>query len=315
MTESGKPYKKPYLIIAGPTATGKTETAVALARMLGGAVISADSMQVYKYMDIGTAKPSLEERQGVTHYLIDELYPDEDYSAYDFQRLASRYAEGIRASGGYPIVCGGTGFYINALIKETRFDEHRADEAFRSFLYALADDKGPEALHEMLKSADPASALAIHPNNIKRVVRALEYHKLTGRPLSEHNAIMRKNPVKNAKIALLTMDRDLLYRRIDRRVDKMMAAGLESEVTSLLERGYGPGLVSMQGLGYKEMIKYLQGGWNLDEAVAAIKTGTRHFAKRQLTWFTRQLEGRWYNVCDYIGPEDLARAMIGDFML
>jgi tRNA dimethylallyltransferase len=295
----------PYIVVAGPTAAGKTAAAAELARIIGGEIISADSMQIYKYMDIGTAKPNSAEMKVIPHYLIDELYPDEPYSAYEFQKRAEACASDIRSRGKYPIVCGGTGFYINALINRTEFAEMKACAEYRNELYALDKD----TLHQMLTERDPSAASEIHPNNIKRVIRALEYFKQTGEPISSHNKTERSKTSENAKIALLTMDRQLLYNRINSRVDAMLEAGLEAETRGLLERGYDPSLTSMQGLGYKELIKYFNGEYGYAEAVEAVKAGTRHYAKRQLTWFSRQVSGKWFDAAAYKDSQALAESI------
>ncbi|MCL2703778.1 MAG: tRNA (adenosine(37)-N6)-dimethylallyltransferase MiaA [Defluviitaleaceae bacterium] len=308
----------PYIIIGGPTATGKTAAAVELALLIGGEVISADSMQVYKYMDIGTAKPTAEEMKGVPHRLIDELYPDEPYSAYEFKKRAASYAADARSRGKYPIICGGTGFYTNALINGTDFSDISPDIEFRGELYSLAEQDGAEALHRQLASCDPKAAEEIHPNNIKRVIRALEYFKQTGTPISAHNIKERQKTPENAKIAILSTDRHLLYNRINKRVDVMLEAGLEAEVRGLLKCGYAPGLVSMQGLGYKEIIRYINGLYSLDDAAEAIKTGTRHYAKRQLTWFTRQIypdNVSWYDISDFNDHKQLAERIARELYL
>lgn len=303
---------EPLIIIAGPTATGKTAAAAELCLQLGGEVISADSMQIYKYMDIGTAKPGDAEKRGVPHHLMDELYPDEAYSAYAFKSRAEALISDIRSRDKRPVICGGTGFYINALVNETDFVPMPADEAYRAELYALE----PDVLVSMLKECDPVSADQIHPNNIKRLVRALEFYKQTGQAISAHNARERgKAGQSHARFAILTMERSALYDRINKRVDDMVAAGLEHETRALLARGYAQGLVSMQGIGYKEMIRYIRGEYSLDDAVDAIKTGTRRYAKRQWTWFSRQLTNAdcsWYNVDDFNGPKDLAARIARD---
>ena len=281
--------KPKIIIIAGATATGKSDVAAALAQRMGGEVISADSMQIYKHMTIGTAKPSADEIRGVPHHLIDELLPDASYSAAIFQDMAKARIADITARGNVPIVCGGTGFYVNALLYETDFTETVTDETFREEMQAFAEANGAEALHARLAGIDPDAAAAIHANNIRRVIRALEYHAQTGRRISQHNeAQKQRESAYDAQSFLLTRDRALLYERIERRVDKMLAMGLVDEVKALLTMGYQASLPSMQGLGYKEIVRYLQGEYDLAEAVRVLKRDTRHFAKRQLTWFTHQ---------------------------
>ena len=277
------------LIITGPTACGKTAVSVEAAKLLNGEIISADSMQVYKGMDIGTAKVTPEETQGIPHYLIDELYPDEEFNVAVFQRYAKNYITDIKNRGKLPIIAGGTGFYINAVLYDNDFSgEKDAENDIRAELQALADKNGAEALHNMLRSVDPASADKIHPNNIKKVIRAIEFYRLNGRPISEHNAEEKQRTAAyNAKIFVLDMDRKRLYDRIEKRIDIMLEQGLLNEVENLLKK-YSPTLVSMQGIGYKEFVPYFNGECTLDEAVYTLKANTRHFAKRQLTWFRHQ---------------------------
>lgn len=298
--------KKPFVIIGGPTACGKTALSIELAKKINGEIISADSMQVYRYMDIGTAKVTEEEKQGVPHYLVDELYPDEEYNVMVFQQKAKAYMSEIWEKGKTPILVGGTGFYINALLFDNDFTETENDTSFREACYAQAEKEGTEALFARLKQVDPEYAQIIHANNVKRVSRALEYHFLTGEKFSAHNAVQKeKESPYNAAVIILTMEREKLYERINYRVDLMMEQGLLQEVKGLLDRGYDSGLVSMQGLGYKEFIPYFQGECTLEEAVEQLKKGTRHFAKRQLTWFRRQIDGLWVD----LSKADLQMAM------
>lgn len=288
--------KMPLIILTGPTAVGKTELSVRLAKEINGEIISADSIQVYRYMDIGSAKVTAEEMQGVRHYLIDELDPGEEFSIYIFQEKAKKYAEKIRASGKVPIIAGGTGFYIQSLLYDIDFTSQENDGEYRRELECLAAEKGNHYLHEMLRQADPQSADAIHENNVKRVIRALEYYKHTGKKISLHNEEQReKTSPYDFKYFVLNMDRKLLYERINRRVDLMMDQGLVGEVQKLKDMGYGRNLVSMQGIGYKEIYAYLEGEMSLEEAVDRMKRETRHFAKRQLTWFRREKEVEWVN--------------------
>ncbi|MBQ9092199.1 MAG: tRNA (adenosine(37)-N6)-dimethylallyltransferase MiaA [Anaerotignum sp.] len=296
--------KRPLIVIGGPTACGKTGFSIKLAKEIGGEIISADSMQVYKYMDIGTAKVTPEEADGVPHYLIDELDPDEEYNVMVFQQKAKAYMEQIWAKGKVPILVGGTGFYINALLYDNDFTETENDTSYREECYRLAQEQGPEVLYERLKEIDPEYADIIHANNVKRVTRALEYHYLTGQKFSEHNAQQKeKETPYDAAVIILTMDREKLYERIELRIDIMMEQGLLSEVKGLLDRGYTPDLVSMQGIGYKEFMPYFNGACTLEEAVTQLKTNTRRFAKRQLTWFRRQIEGLWVDMSKATGEE------------
>lgn len=290
--------KKPLIIIAGPTAAGKTKTSIALAKMTGGEIISADSMQVYRHMDIGSAKVMPKERQGVPHHLIDVLEPTEEFNVVRFQALAKEAMKEIYARGRIPVLVGGTGFYIQSVLYDIDFTENEGDPACRCELERLAAEQGNEALYRLLAEVDPESAETLHPNNVKRIVRALEYHRLTGRKISEHNQEQRgKSSPYDAYYFVLTMDRATLYQRIDRRVELMLEQGLVEEVVKLKEMGLTKNDVSMQGLGYKEILAYLEGETTLEEAVYTIKRDTRHFAKRQLTWFRREPEAVWID-CD-----------------
>ena len=296
--------KRPLIVIGGPTACGKTGFSIKLAKEIGGEIISADSMQVYRYMDIGTAKVTPEEADGVPHYLIDELDPDEEYNVMLFQQKAKAYMEEIWEKGKVPILVGGTGFYINALLYDNDFTETDNDTSYREECYKLAQEQGPEVLFERLKKIDPEYAANIHANNVKRVTRALEYHYLTGQKFSEHNAEQKeKETPYDAAVIILTMDREKLYERIELRIDLMMEQGLLEEVKGLLDKGYTPDLVSMQGIGYKEFIPYFNGECTLEEAVTQLKTNTRRFAKRQLTWFRRQIDGLWVDLSKATGEE------------
>ena len=286
--------QKPMIILTGPTAVGKSALSVELAKKINGAVISADSMQVYRHMDIGSAKITPEEMQGVTHYMIDELEPDEEFHVVRFVTMAKEYLKEIYADGKIPIIAGGTGFYIQALLYDIDFTEQQCDETYRRQLEDLAKEHGAEYLHGILREVDPASAEAIHANNIKRVIRALEFYHLSGKKISEHNETERqKQSPYNFAYFVLTDERAKLYERIDRRVDAMIEAGLVEEVKKLKSMGCSREMVSMQGLGYKEILAYLDGGCTLEEAVYIIKRETRHFAKRQLTWFKRERDVIW----------------------
>ncbi len=292
--------KKPMIILSGPTAVGKTALSIALAKRVNGAIISADSMQVYKYMDIGSAKIMPEEMGGIKHYLIDELEPSEEFNIVRFQQMAKSALNEIYASGRIPIIVGGTGFYIQALLYDIDFDNQDCNEAYRNELERFAKEHGNEALHARLQEIDPVSAEKIHANNVKRVIRALEFYKLTGKPISEHNeAEQKKDSPYNFAYFVLTDDRANLYKRIDKRVDIMMEQGLLSEVQKLKAMGFHRGMVSMQGLGYKEILDYLDGKCSLEEAVYIIKRETRHFAKRQLTWFRRERDVLWLDKAAY----------------
>lgn len=291
---------KPLVILAGPTAVGKTELSIRLAKRINGAIISADSMQVYKYMDIGSAKIMPDEMEGVKHYLIDELDPSDEFNIVRFQQMAKDALKEIYANGQIPIVAGGTGFYIQALLYDIDFTHQDSDEAFRKEMSDYAAEYGAEALHEKLKEIDPVSYKTIHANNTKRVIRALEYYRMTGQPISAHNEQEhQKVSPYNFAYFVLTDDRKHLYDRIDYRVDLMMKKGLVDEVKNLYDMGYHKDMVSMQGLGYKELLSYLDGECSLEEAVYIIKRETRHFAKRQLTWFRRERDAIWLDKSAY----------------
>ena len=299
------------VIICGPTACGKSAVSINLAQLIGGEIISADSMQIYKYMDIGTAKVTNAEMAGIPHYLIDELYPNDEYNIAVFKNRAAELITDIQSRSKVPIICGGTGFYINALLYNLDFDKnHDKNAEYRREMEAIAHCEGAARLHEMLREVDLAAAEAIDVNNVKRIIRALEYYKVHGAPISQHNAAQlekRAKPAYNAKVVVLHAARHLLYERINRRVDEMAANGLIAEVASLLDMGYSADLVSLQGLGYKEIAKYINGEYDLETALNAVKQGTRRFAKRQITWFKHQLPGAiWLDIDDFAGASDIA---------
>ena len=286
--------KKPLIILTGPTAVGKTAASIGLAKAVNGEIISADSMQVYRTMDIGSAKITLEEMDGVPHHLVDVLEPEEEFNVVRFQQMAKDAMEGIYKRGRIPVIVGGTGFYIQAVLYDIDFTESDGNPAYRRELEQAAAEKGPEYLHEQLEKIDPRSAEEIHAHNVKKVIRALEFYHQTGQKISEHNARQReKSSPYDSAYFVLTDDRAALYDRIDRRVDLMMELGLLDEVRRLKERGVKRESTAMQGLGYKELLAYLDGEYPLDEAVRIIKRDTRHFAKRQLTWFRRERDVIW----------------------
>ncbi|CUH92685.1 tRNA (adenosine(37)-N6)-dimethylallyltransferase MiaA [Herbinix luporum] len=303
--------KKPLIILTGPTSVGKTSLSIHLARAVNGEIISADSMQVYKYMDIGTAKITQEEMGGIPHYLISEFNPDEEFNVVKFQKYAKKYIDLIYKKNKIPILVGGTGFYIQALLYDIDFEEHTSDTSYREELTQLAKSKGSLYLHEMLANLDPNSAKAIHPNNVKRIIRALEYIKQTGEPISAHNEAQRmKESPYQYRYFVLTKDRTKLYEAINQRVDIMIEKGLVNEVRQLLDMGYNKEMVSMQGLGYKELIDYLEDNCSLDEAIYRLKRDTRHYAKRQLTWFKREKDVTWVNKDEFSSEDEIL-----DFML
>ena len=288
--------KRPLIVLTGPTAVGKTKLSISLAKAVNGEIISADSMQVYQYMDIGSAKIKKEEMQGITHYLIDVLRPDEEFHIVKFQQMAKEAMETIYAKGKIPILTGGTGFYIQAITKDIDFTEATQQDTYRTELEELATEKGAQHLHEMLVKVDPKAAEEIHPNNVKRVIRALEFFHQNGSPISKHNQEQKENQSPyNFAYFVLNAPRDLLYARIEQRIDEMLEEGLLEEVMKLKEMGFHRGMVSMQGLGYKEILAYLEDEYSLEEAIRILKRDTRHFAKRQLTWFRRETDVTWVN--------------------
>ena len=294
MSDEVKTEKTPLLIVAGPTATGKSDSAVELALRMNGEVISADSMQVYRGMDIGSAKVTVGEMRGVPHHLIDCADPSENWNVVRFQKEARRAVQDIASRGRLPMLCGGTGFYIQALLYDIDFTQMEENTPLRDRLSALAAEKGPEAVHALLLEKDPASAAAIHPNNLKRVIRAIEFMEESGGSIAAHNSQQReRESAYRSVFFVLTMDRARLYERIDRRVDIMMERGLVDEVAGLRAMGIQRDSTSMQGIGYKQIYGYLDGEYDLEEAVRLIKRDTRHFAKRQLTWFKREKDVIW----------------------
>ncbi len=297
--------KQKLIVLTGPTAVGKSNLSIALAKTIGGEIISADSMQVYKYMNIGTDKISPEKMDKVPHHLIDFLEPTEDFNVFEFQKLVKAAIEDIASRGHVPIIVGGTGFYIQAVLYDIDFTETDEDDSYRKELEERARTEGVHVLHEELRAVDPESAEAIHENNSKRVIRALEYYKKTGKPISEHNKEQheRTSPY-DFKYFVLTDDREVLYSRIDKRVDQMIDEGLETEVRELLKLGIPRTVTSMQGLGYREMFGYIDGEYDLERAIYLIKRNTRHFAKRQLTWFKREEDVIWIDKRDFDRNED-----------
>lgn len=286
--------KSPLIILTGPTAAGKTKLSIALAKAVNGEIISADSMQVYRNMNIGSAKIKPEEMCGVKHYLVDVLEPTEDFNVVLFQKYAKEAISEIYSKGKVPILVGGTGFYIQAVLYDIDFTQNDEDTMLRKELEELALKNGAQYLHNMLKECDPKAAEAIHANNIKRVIRAIEFNRQTGKLISEHNEHER---VKESPYAfcyfVLNDERAKLYQNIDKRVDMMLEEGLVDEVRGLMKMGCKRDSTAMQGLGYKEIISFLQNEISLEEAVYLIKRDTRHFAKRQLTWFRRERDVTW----------------------
>lgn len=303
--------KENLLIILGPTAIGKSDVAINVAKKIGGEIISADSMQIYKYMDIGTAKVKPEEMEGIPHYLIDIVYPDEEFTVADFKSQAKKYISKINNMNKIPVVVGGTGLYINSLVYDLNFTKVKSNEDFRKRYNELADRYGNEFIYDELCKVDMLSAKRINPKDRKRIIRALEIYYETGRPMSSfNNDFRRKNNNYNLLMVGLNTDRKLLYSRIEKRVDKMVESGLIHEVKKLLGMGYDKSLTSMQAIGYKEIVSFIEGEMQLDEAIKTLKRNTRRFAKRQLTWFRRDDRIRWIDTKDFKNVDE-----IGDFIL
>ncbi len=304
--------KKPLIVITGPTSVGKTENSIKLAKALNGEIISADSMQVYKYMDIGTAKITQGEMDGVRHHLIDCLEPTEEFNICLFKEMATKAIDDILSRGKMPIIVGGTGFYIQAVLKDVDFSEEDGDNQVRGELQKLANENGSEYMHQMLSEIDPKAAEAIHANNVKRVIRAIEFYRLTGKKISEHNETeAAKDSPYDYMYFVINNDREVLYKRIEDRIDIMLSEGLVEEVRRLKDMGCTKDMVSMKGLGYKEILAYLEGEISYDEAVYILKRDTRHFAKRQITWFKREKDVIWMNYPDYDNSkEKMLEAML-----
>ncbi|MCR4693883.1 MAG: tRNA (adenosine(37)-N6)-dimethylallyltransferase MiaA [Pseudobutyrivibrio sp.] len=303
---------KNLVILTGPTAVGKTSLSINLAKAINGEIISADCMQVYKDMDIGTAKVTKEEMEGVKHYLIDVIDPREDFHVVSFKSMVEDAMNEIYAKGKIPIICGGTGFYIQAILYDIQFSDQAVDLNYRQELEDFADKFGNEKLHEKLLAVDPESADSIPFQNRKRVIRALEYYRQTNEKFSVHNQLerQRKSPY-NFAYFVLNDDRELLYNRINRRVDIMMNKGLVAEVQSLYDQGLRRGITSMDGIGYKEIISYIEGEISLEDAVDLIKKNSRNYAKRQLTWFRREKEVIWLDKRELTSDQDLLSEIIG----
>ena len=298
--------QKPLIIITGPTASGKTALSIEIAKKINGEIISADSMQVYRGMDTGTAKATKEEMQGIKHYLIDEFEPWEEFNVAIFKERCNKYIQEIYSHNKIPVIAGGTGFYIQAVLYNIDFKQTKTDNAYREKLWDFANIYGACALHNELAKIDKASADAIHANNIKRVIRAMEYYHQTGTKISDHNEEehQKKSPY-SFKYFVLNLPRETLYSRINKRVDLMRMAGLEDEVRALMAKGCTKDMVSMQGLGYKEIINAIEQGEDINSAFEKIKQETRHFAKRQITWFKREKNTEWIEKDQFKTEEEL----------
>lgn len=288
------------IVLLGPTAVGKTKLSIALAQRLSTEIISGDSMLIYRGMDIGTAKPTTEEQAGITHHLIDILEPNEEYSVVDFQQQSSAIIKFLNNQGKIPILAGGTGLYVKALLEGYQFNEIPSDEAYRAYLTEIALQQGNEHLHALLVNVDPAAANRLHVNDLRRIIRSLEIHHLTQtgkyRPNADRTSLKQEELQYETIVIGLTMNRSLLYERINQRVDLMITAGLVEEVIKLLEKGLSVEAQSMQAIGYKEVLAYLQGKATLANTVQTIKQSTRNFAKRQLTWYRKMPYIQWFAV-------------------
>ncbi|WP_085524754.1 tRNA (adenosine(37)-N6)-dimethylallyltransferase MiaA [Tuberibacillus sp. Marseille-P3662] len=288
---------EPLLAIVGPTAVGKTDISIALAQALNGEIINGDAMQVYRDLSIGTAKIKNNEKQGISHHLLDILSPLDSYTAADFQHDVRRLIPDISGRGHLPIIVGGTGLYVKAATHRYQFTNDHQDPAYRKKLEDIALDQGNQVLHDRLNAVDPKSAEAIHPNNVRRVVRALEIYKQTGIPKSQQESDQQLQPLYDLTVIGLSLPRDILYERINHRVDQMMEHGLLEEARWLYDLEHH-GTQSAQGIGYKELFKYFDGEWNLETAIQKIKKHTRQFAKRQFTWFEHQMDVMWFDMTD-----------------
>lgn len=292
--------KIPIVILVGPTAVGKTDLSIQIAKNINGEIISADSMQIYKYMDIGSAKITEDEMNGVKHYLIDEITPDTEFSVSDFQKLAKKYIKEIYNKSKIPVIVGGTGLYINSLLYNLDFSKTISNIDYRNELTEKANKYGNEYIYDILKEVDPNSLSRIHLNDTKRIIRALEIYKETGKPMSHfYNNFRERNTDYDVAYIALNMERIKLYDRVNKRVDIMINNGLIEEVQNLLDKGFDKNLVSMQGLGYKEIVSYLEGVFSLDVAIEILKRDTRRYAKRQLTWFRRDENVHWVNIDNF----------------
>jgi tRNA dimethylallyltransferase len=307
------------IAVIGPTAVGKTKVSIDLAKKLQSEIISGDSMLVYKNMNIGTAKPSMEERCNIQHHLIDILQPSADFSVVEFKELASGHIKNINTQGKIPVLAGGTGLYVKALLEGYQFNPTPSDEHLRANLENLANQHGNQYLHNMLAKVVPSAAARLHPNDLRRVIRALEIYELSGDTISQQKLSAQPELLYNTIVIGLTMERSLLYSRINQRVDLMMAQGLVNEVAMLLESGLSTDCQSMQGIGYKEIVSHLQGKVDLATATDNIKQATRNFAKRQLTWYRKMPYIIWFDVnsfSNYDGMLDnIYKNLAGKFSL
>lgn len=302
--------KRQIVVIVGPTAVGKTEYSLMIARELNGEIVSADSMQIYKFMDIGSAKPTKVQLSTVRHYLVDEVDPRTPWSVAEYQKLAKCYIEHIFSMEKLPIVSGGTGLYVNSLLYDMDFSVTARQTGFREQLEQDAIIHGKEWLHDRLRQLDPAASERIHPNNLKKVIRAIEVYKTTGEGIPRFTQSFQKTEDYHWILIGLDRDRELLYDRIDQRVDALLQAGLIEEVNELLTMGLTEDNISMKGIGYKEIIGCLKGEYDREEAVRLIKRNTRHYAKRQITWFKRYPEIKWFHLSEIEQPEHTVQGIL-----
>ena len=296
------------IVIAGPTASGKTEYAIRLAQNTDGEIVSCDSMQLYKYMNIGSAKPTPEEQAAVKHWLVDEIDPREEFSVARYRDMAKDAINDILSRGKTPVIAGGTGLYLNSILYDMDFSDAEKDSEYRQTLMDEAELFGAEYLHKKLETVDPVKASKIHPNNVKRVIRALEGASM-GKGIAEFSELRTRTSDYDALLIGITRDRDVLYDRINRRVDIMVSQGLFKEVEELLEMGLQEEDISMKGIGYKEIIAYFDGVYSKEDAIEKIKQNTRHLAKRQMTWFRRYEDMHWINISE-LGEEGALREML-----
>jgi tRNA dimethylallyltransferase len=299
------------IVIVGPTAVGKTHVSVELAKKLNTEVISADSMQIYKGMDVGTAKITEEEKCGIIHHMIDIVNPDEDYSVSEFKNDAENIIDNLLIKNKIPVITGGSGLYVNSLIYDLDFSNAKSNEKLREYYTYYYKEHGEDALYDKLMKIDPASAEKIHKNNVKRVIRALEVYDITGKKFSDINTDIRKESNKYDCILIgLSMERKVLYERINQRVDEMLSNGLAEEVKTLIENGYDKNLVSMRGIGYKEIIDYIEGNTDLEETTYILKRNTRRFAKRQYTWFLKDKKVKWFSMDNLDGIDNTIKNIL-----
>ncbi|WP_312091198.1 tRNA (adenosine(37)-N6)-dimethylallyltransferase MiaA [Aminipila sp.] len=302
--------KREIIIIAGPTAVGKTKYSIEIAKNINGEIVSSDSMQLYKFMDIGSAKPTMEEQAEVRHYLVDEIDPREPFSVAEYQKRAKRAIEHIFSQGKIPVISGGTGLYVNSLIYDMDFSAPPAGDSYRAKMEKLAEEQGNEYVHQLLVQKDKESASRIHPNNLKKVIRALEVAELSGEGIKSFENSFVKTADYSYRLIGICRNREELYQRINLRVDMLLEMGLVDEIKQLLKMGLTADNISMKGIGYKEIIGYLNREYDLEQAVYLVKRNTRHYAKRQMTWFRRYDDIQWFNLSEYGSDEEAIKEIL-----